>query len=158
MTFRMGVNLGDMSPADDTIHGDGVNIASRLEKLTEPGGVCIGRNVYDQMRGKLGYGFIDLGEQRVHNIAEPVHAYCVTLSKPVDEVAPRLRTRDALLPPNKPSIAVLPFAASLLSSDVARQGAADWPVLSIVGNAEAVQYAASTQIHLENVGSKELHR
>jgi len=93
MTFRMGVNLGDMSPADDTIHGNGVNIASRLEKLTEPGGVCIGRNAYDQMRGKLGYGFIDLGEQRVHNIAEPVHAYRVKLSKSVDEAAPTLRTR-----------------------------------------------------------------
>jgi len=93
------------------------------------------------------YGFIDLGEQQVHNIAEPVHAYRVTLSKSVDEAAPTLRTRDALLLPNKPSIAVLPFAASLLSSDAARQGAADWPVLSIVGNAEAVQYVASTQIH-----------
>jgi TolB-like protein/Tfp pilus assembly protein PilF len=97
-------------PADDTIHGDGVNIASRLEKLAEPGGVCIERNVYDQVRGKLGYGYIDLGEQRVHNIPEPVHAYRVTASKPKGDAAPGFRTSDALPLPNKPSIAVLPFA------------------------------------------------
>jgi adenylate cyclase len=130
MTFRMGVNLGDVIPADDTIHGDGVNIASRLEKLAEPGGVCIGRNVYDQVRGKLGYGFIDLGEQRVHNIAEPVHAYRVTLSKPVDEAAPTLRTRDALLLPNKPSIAVLPFAN--MSGDPEQEYFADGVVEEII--------------------------
>src|SRR4029453_3205474 len=50
MTFRMGVNLGDVIPEGDSIHGDGVNIASRLEKLAEPGSVCIGRNVYEQVK------------------------------------------------------------------------------------------------------------
>src|SRR6185436_12853185 len=77
MAFRMGVNLGDVIAEGDTIYGDGVNIASRLEKLAEPGSVCIGRNVYEQVKGKLGYGYSDLGEQRVHNIPEPVHAYRV---------------------------------------------------------------------------------
>ena len=77
MAFRMGVNLGDVIAEDDTIHGDGVNIASRLEKLAEPGSVCIGRNVYDQVKGKLAYAYADLGEQRLHNIPEPVHAYRV---------------------------------------------------------------------------------
>jgi adenylate cyclase len=55
MNFRMGVNLGDVIASDGTIHGDGVNIAARLEKLAEPGGVCIGRNVYEQVKGKLAY-------------------------------------------------------------------------------------------------------
>ena len=53
MAFRMGVNLGDVIAEDDTIHGDGVNIAARLEKLAEPGDVCIGRAIYDQVKGKL---------------------------------------------------------------------------------------------------------
>ena len=52
MTFRMGVNLGDVIVEDDTIYGDGVNIAARLEKLAEPGGVCIGRAIYDQVKGQ----------------------------------------------------------------------------------------------------------
>src|SRR5439155_24625334 len=59
-------------------YGDGVNIAARLEKLAEPGSVCIGRNVYDRVKGKLAYVYTDLGEQRVHNIPEAVHAYRVT--------------------------------------------------------------------------------
>src|SRR5262245_16357404 len=80
MAFRMGVNLGDVIARDDTIHGDGVNIASRLEKLAEPGSICIGRNVYDQVKGKLAYAYVDLGEQRVHNIPEPVRVYRVTPS------------------------------------------------------------------------------
>ncbi len=80
MAFRMGVNLGDVIAEDDTIHGDGVNIAARLEKLAEPGGVCIGRTIYDQVKGKLAYAYEDLGERRVHNIVEPVHAYRVKLS------------------------------------------------------------------------------
>ena len=88
MVFRMGVNLGDVIAADDTIHGDGVNIAARLEKLAEPGSVCIGRNVYDQVKGKLAYGFADLGEQRLHNIPEPVRAYRVTVANPAAGAAP----------------------------------------------------------------------
>src|SRR5262245_49282009 len=109
MAFRVGVNLGDVIPEDNTIHGDGVNIASRLEKLAEAGSVCIGRNVYDQVKGKLAYEYSDLGEQRVHNIPEPVHAYRVKPCKPSADISPGLSSKD--LPPlgDKPSIAVLPF-------------------------------------------------
>jgi len=109
MAFRMGVNLGDVIAADDTIHGDGVNIASRLEKLAEPGSVCIGRNVCDQVKGKLAYAYVDLGEQRVHNIPEPVHAFRVKPSKPTADTSPGSSTKDALPLRDKPSIAVLPF-------------------------------------------------
>ena len=101
MEFRMGVYLGDVIADGGTIYGDGVNIAARLEKLAEPGGICIGGNVYDQIKGKLPFACADLGEQKMHNIAEPVRAYRVALV-----TAPR---PDILPLPDKPSIAVFPF-------------------------------------------------
>ena len=130
MAFRMGVNLGDVIAEDDTIHGDGVNIAARLEKLAEPGSVCIGRNVYDQVKGKLDYGYADLGEQRVHNIPEPVHAYRVKPSKPTADTSPGLSTKDALPLPDKPSIAVLPFEN--MSGDREQEYFADGMVEEII--------------------------
>ena len=105
MTFRMGVNLGDVIAQDDTIYGDGVNIAARLEKLAEPGGVCIASNVYEQVKGKLDYAYTDLGSHQVHNIVESVRAYRVSRAKPASVFS----TRDTLTLPEKPSIAVLPF-------------------------------------------------
>jgi class 3 adenylate cyclase/DNA-binding transcriptional LysR family regulator len=75
MVLRIGVNVGDVVAMEGTIHGDGVNIAARLEKLAEPGGICISHNVYDQIRGKLSCAVIDIGDQRLHNISTPVHAY-----------------------------------------------------------------------------------
>ncbi|RWL49053.1 MAG: adenylate/guanylate cyclase domain-containing protein [Mesorhizobium sp.] len=105
MTFRMGVNLGDVIAQDDTIYGDGVNIAARLEKLAEPGGVCIASNVYEQVKGKLDYAYNDLGSHQVHNIVEAVRAYQVSRAKP----ASLSSTKVALTLPEKPSIAVLPF-------------------------------------------------
>jgi class 3 adenylate cyclase/pimeloyl-ACP methyl ester carboxylesterase len=82
MAFRMGVNLGDVIAEVDTVHGDCVNIASRLEKLSEPGDVCIGHSIYDQVKSKLAYAYEDLGEQRFHNIPEPVRAYRVSFDRP----------------------------------------------------------------------------
>jgi adenylate cyclase len=76
IVFRMGVNLGDIIVAEDEdIHGDGVNVAARLEALAEPGGICISRMVQDQVRDKLPYAFEDMGEQSVKNIARPLHVY-----------------------------------------------------------------------------------
>ena len=109
MTFRMGVNLGDVIAEDDTIYGDGVNIAARLEKLAEPGGVCVAGNVYEQVKGKLDYAYTDLGSQHIHNILEPVRAYLVSRAKPGIDGPPAFSTRDPLTLPEKPSIAVLPF-------------------------------------------------
>ena len=73
--FRVGVNLGDIIVENDDIHGDGVNVAARLEGLAEPGGICISRMVRDQIRDKLAYPFEDLGEQSLKNISRPVRAY-----------------------------------------------------------------------------------
>jgi adenylate cyclase len=78
ITFRVGVNLGDIIIDGDDIYGDGVNIAARLEALAEPGGICISRMVRDQIRDKLPYPFEDMGEQSVKNIARPVRAYAMS--------------------------------------------------------------------------------
>jgi tetratricopeptide (TPR) repeat protein len=105
MIFRMGVNLGDVIAESDTIHGDGVNVASRLEKLAEPGSVYIGRAVYDQVKGKLPCTYADLGEQRLHNIPEPVRVYRVKSSKPSGDISAGPSDKDTLPLPNKPPIA-----------------------------------------------------
>jgi adenylate cyclase len=72
--FRIGINLGDVIIDGDDIHGDGVNVAARLEGLAEPGGICVSRTVRNQVRDKLPYSFEDMGEQVVKNIARPVRA------------------------------------------------------------------------------------
>jgi adenylate cyclase len=77
--FRIGINLGDMLIDGDDIAGDGVNVAARLETLAEPGGICIGSTVYEQIHDDLGFGFVDIGEQQVKNIARPIRAYRVKL-------------------------------------------------------------------------------
>ena len=75
--YRVGINIGDIVLEDGDIFGDGVNIAVRLEALAEPGGICIARNVYDQVKGKLDLAFEPMGEHRVKNIAEPIAVYSV---------------------------------------------------------------------------------
>jgi TolB-like protein/class 3 adenylate cyclase len=75
--YRIGINVGDIVLEDGDIFGDGVNVAARLEGLAEPGGICIARNVYNQVKGKLDLTFEPMGEHRVKNIAEPVAVYRV---------------------------------------------------------------------------------
>jgi len=104
--FRIGVNLGDVIPAEDTIHGDGVNVAARLERMAEPGGVCVARNVYDQVEGKLDVRFSDLGEHKVKNIAKPVRVYRAELQ---DVSQDRTASPSTDRRSGKVSIAVLPF-------------------------------------------------
>src|SRR5262252_1523749 len=71
--WRIGIDLGDIIIDEDDIHGDGVNIAARLEALAEPGGICISHAVLTQTRGKLDFPVKDLGVQTLKNIAQPVH-------------------------------------------------------------------------------------
>jgi len=100
--FRIGINLGDIIIDEQDIYGDGVNVAARLEALAEPGGICVSRVVRDQVRDKVDFGFEDLGEQQVKNIARPVHVYRISLAETAGPKTP--------LPlPEKPSLAVLPF-------------------------------------------------
>jgi adenylate cyclase len=79
MLFRIGINLGDVMLHGGDLFGEGVNVAARLEALAEPGGICISRTVYDQVRTKLSVGFDDLGDQPVKNISEPVQAFRIRL-------------------------------------------------------------------------------
>ena len=107
--FRIGVNLGDVIAEEEDIFGDGVNVAARLEALADPGGICVSRVVRDQVRDRLDYTFEDPGDQQVKNIARPVRVYRVRhLGVPIEQPSP---TSPQPLPlPDKPSIAVLPFA------------------------------------------------
>ena len=75
MSLRIGINIGDVMVKDSTIFGDGVNVASRLEALAEPGSICITRGVRDHVRDRGEYEFEDLGEHSVKNIARPVRAF-----------------------------------------------------------------------------------
>ena len=94
LDFRIGINVGDIIIDGDDIFGDGVNVAARLEALADPGGICVSRNVRDQVLDKLSFAFEDLGARRVKNIARPVDAYRVSLepgvSSPVPSEPPRL--------------------------------------------------------------------
>ena len=79
MEFRIGVNLGDVVEDGEQILGDGVNIAARLESLSEAGGICISGTAFDHVENKLALGYEYLGEQAVKNIAKPVRVYQVLM-------------------------------------------------------------------------------
>ena len=105
IAFRIGVNLGDIIVEDGDIHGDGVNIAARLEGIAEPGGICISEDAFRQVRGKVDAEFDDIGEQSLKNIARPLRVYCY---RGLPAAATELPAT-ALPLPDKPSLAVLPF-------------------------------------------------
>jgi len=83
LQFRIGINLGDVIAKDDDVYGDGVNIAARVEKLSDPGGICITQDIFNQIKKKLDIGFEYLGEQQAKNISEPIRVYKL-LVKPED--------------------------------------------------------------------------
>lgn len=110
MEFRIGVNLGDVIIEGDDIHGDGVNVAARLEGLAEPGGLCVSAKVVEEVRNKLEVSFEDMGPQTVKNIAEPVRTHRVRIDSGVSTMDSAKPDNGHPLPlPDKPSIAVLPF-------------------------------------------------
>ena len=109
IAFRVGVNIGDVIVEPHDIFGDGVNIAARLEGIAEPGGVCISSSTYDQVRGKVGIEFADLGEQNLKNIDRPVRAYALVRDEPSPATHAERARPDALSAPRL-SIVVLPFA------------------------------------------------
>ena len=97
LVHRIGINIGDIIVEGKDIYGDGVNVAARLEVLAEPGGICVSRNVFNQVKNKVDVGFEDLGEQHVKNIPEPVHAYRVLLEPEaagalIEETPPKSNT------------------------------------------------------------------
>jgi len=114
--FRVGINIGDVIVEEGDIHGDGVNVAARLEGIAEPGGICISDDAFRQVRGKVDAEFIDAGEQELKNIARRVRVYRVKLGAAVSGQA-------ALPLSDKPSIAVLPYQN--MSSDPEQEFLAD---------------------------------
>jgi TolB-like protein/class 3 adenylate cyclase len=139
--LRIGINLGDVIVEGDDLYGDGVNIAARIEALADVGGVFVSNTVHDQVRDRLPFVFEDLGEQQVKNIARPVRVYRVRpdglLTSP-SPLAPTLPFpasggglgRGELPLPDKPSIAVLPFAN--MSGDPEQEYFADGMVEEII--------------------------
>jgi adenylate cyclase len=110
--FRIGINLGDVIVEEDDIFGDGVNVASRLEMLAEPGGICVSAAVRDQVGHRLeDVVFEDIGDQIVKNISRPIHAFRIRLKPDSNAVPGRAQdTSLATADSKKPSIAVLPLA------------------------------------------------
>src|ERR1700730_1944331 len=126
ISFRIGINLGDVIAEEDDIFGDGVNIAARLEALAEPGGICISRTVREQIRDKLTYPFEDRGEQSVKNIARSVRVYAMRLDAIADLPASRPPAAASISQPTaapRLSVVVLPFTN--LSDDREQQYFAD---------------------------------
>jgi len=122
--WRIGINLGDVIVEGEDLYGDGVNIAARVEALSDAGGVFVSNTVHDHVRDRLPFAFEDLGEQQVKNIARPVRVYRVR------EAAAKSQAAPALPLPDKPSIAVLPFAN--LSGDREQEYFADGMVEEII--------------------------
>jgi adenylate cyclase len=127
MEWRIGIHVGDVLIEGDDILGDGVNIAARLEGIAKPGGICISEDAFRQVRGKVEVEFADLGEQSLKNIARPLRVYRVGSSsaarQPISSAA-------ALPLPDKPAIAVLPFAN--ISGDPEQEYFADGMVEEII--------------------------
>jgi len=127
MEWRIGIHIGDVLIEGDDILGDGVNIAARLEGIAEPSGICISDDAFRQVRGKVETEFADIGEQSLKNIARPLRVFRLSpSSSPAQPIAP-----PAALPlPDKPSIAVLPFAN--MSGDPEQEYFADGMVEEII--------------------------
>jgi adenylate cyclase len=124
--YRIGINVGDVAVEDGDIFGDGVNVAARLEASAEPGSICVSARVQEDAAGKLDLTFDDLGEQALKNIARPVRAYRVATGA----MSAREAETPALALPDKPSIAVLPFAN--MSGDPEQEYFADGMVEEII--------------------------
>jgi TolB-like protein len=124
--LRIGINLGDVIVEGDDLYGDGVNIAARIEALADAGGVFVSNTVHDHVRDRLPFAFEDLGDQQVKNIARPVRVYRVR-----DPGAAAKSPSAPMLPlPDKPSIAVLPFAN--MSGDPEQEYFADGMVEEVI--------------------------
>jgi TolB-like protein/class 3 adenylate cyclase len=127
MRLRIGIHVGDIIVQGENLFGDAVNVAARLEALAEPGGICVSGTVRDHLGMKLPVEFADLGAQHVKNIAQPIKAYRIGGETPPTAAAV---VGSSLPLPDKPSIAVLPFAN--MSGDPEQEYFADGMVEDII--------------------------
>jgi adenylate cyclase len=125
LEFRMGVNLGDIIDDGRDIHGEGANIAARIESLAEPGGINISGDVYNQVKNRIKAAFEDRGEQDVKNVSDPVRVYAIRMAG--GDEPPGTAGQSV---PDKPSIAVLLF--DNLSGDPEQDYFADGMVEEII--------------------------
>ena len=106
LSFRMGVNFGDVVDDGTDIHGEGVNIAARMEALAMPGGICISGDVYNQVRNQVDADYTELGPREVKNVSRPVHVYAIGPAQESEAISKSARSERQEA---RPSIAVLPF-------------------------------------------------
>jgi adenylate cyclase len=126
LLFRIGVHVGDVMLRGADLLGDAINIAARLQSLADPGGVCISGVTHDFVRKTLPLNFDDLALQNVKNIDEPIHAYAVRLeARSATLLANAAGLKPGLAPPDRPSIAVLPFASAAADDEYLGDGIAD---------------------------------
>ncbi len=129
IVLRVGINLGDVVIDGDDIHGDGVNVAARLEGLAEPGSICVSGAVHDQVRDRIDLMFEDLGEREVKNIDRPIRVWQWTTDISATASGPATDDKPPPLP-DMPSIAVLPF--NNMSGDPEQEYFADGIVEEII--------------------------
>jgi adenylate cyclase len=132
LDFRIGIHVGDIMIDEGDIFGEGVNVAARLEKIAEPGGICISDDAYQYVRGKIDVVVDDIGRQALKNIAQPMRAWRIRMGALAAAVPPKALATPGPHPaiPDKPSIAVLPFQN--MSADPSQDYFADGMVEEII--------------------------
>lgn len=109
ITLRIGISLGDVIVEGDDLYGNGVNVASRMEALANPGEICISQNVHEHLSKSMDATFEDLGDQTIKGVDHPVRSYrLIPIPEHGDDVTVT-KIQEPLTLPEKPSIAVLPF-------------------------------------------------
>ena len=159
MLLRIGINIGEVIIEDDDIYGDGVNVAARLQEIAAPGGIAVSGNIQEQINGKVEDIFTDDGLHELKNIARPVAVWrWSTAESPATGAA---AVEKPLAPPDKPSIAVLPFVN--LSDDPEQEFFADgitediitelarYPSLFVIARNSAFTYKGQS-IRIQDVG------
>jgi len=153
IVFRIGVNLGDVIIEGDDIYGDGVNVAARLESLAEPGGIALSGYAHDQVVGKIEVAFEDAGEHELKNMVRPVRVYRARTASHADAPA------SLPPPPDRPSIAVLPF--NNMSGDPDQAYFSDGiteDVITALGRFSNLSVVARTSTFvLRNRGGNDIH-